>query len=128
MKFGHVVVYVQDVLKTIDFYKRAFGFELKFIDKKNEYAEVVSGSTVLAFVTEEFARLQVDKFAVSRPKNDPLGFEIAMVSDDIEADFKRAIAAGAEKILEPSNTPWGMKMSKVRDLNGVLVLIWTKID
>ena len=30
MRFAYTILYVEDVKKTVQFYKNAFGFELKF--------------------------------------------------------------------------------------------------
>lgn len=128
MEFGYTILYVQDVLKTVDFYKRAFDFEVKFVHESNQYAEMASGPTTLAFISEDFASMHIPKFIASRPKNEPLGFEIALVTDNIEVAFKRALEAGAEKILDPEQKPWGQIISYVRDINGILVEICTKIS
>jgi uncharacterized glyoxalase superfamily protein PhnB len=41
-------------------------------------------------------------------------------------DFhERALAAGAQPVVSPSQQPWGQEVVRVRDLNGVLVSIAT---
>jgi lactoylglutathione lyase len=42
---------------------------------------------------------------------------------DVPGAVERAVAAGAELILEPERKPWGQTVAYVRDPNGTLVEI-----
>lgn len=55
MKFGYTIIYVQRVDETIKFYEEAFGFKRKFVTPENDYGELETGETILAFATIELA-------------------------------------------------------------------------
>jgi lactoylglutathione lyase len=46
------------------------------------------------------------------------GFEIALVTADPEAAYRKAVAAGASAVKPPALKPWGQTVGYVRDLNG----------
>lgn len=60
-------------------------------------------------------------------QNKPSAFEIGLVTTDVAAAFKKAIAAGAVSVSEPKTKPWGQTVAYVRDLNGFLVEICSPI-
>ena len=52
MKFGCTLIYVEDVLKTIEFYQNAFGFERSFVYEDGGvalYTELKTGETAIGF-------------------------------------------------------------------------------
>lgn len=51
----------------------------------------------------------------------PLGIEIALVTDSVSQAHQRAIAAGALSINEPTIKPWGQTVSYIRCPDGILV-------
>ncbi len=129
MKFGYTILYVEDVGKTISFYEAAFGFHRKFITPENDYGELISGETTIAFASIKLGRSNLKKgFIESEPSRQPFGIELAFVTEDIAADYQKAIEAGAmeeEKVIEK---PWGQKVGYLRDLNGFLIEMCTPID
>ena len=54
--FSYVILYVENVQKMIDFYKKAFDLELKFICEEKVYAELKTKNTTLAFALHSQAR------------------------------------------------------------------------
>jgi lactoylglutathione lyase len=56
MQFRYSAIFVRDVPRTASFYERAFGFALRYIHPSNGYAELDTGTTLLAFVGEEFLK------------------------------------------------------------------------
>ena len=57
----------------------------------------------------------------------PAGAEIAFVTEDVQASYDKAIAAGAIAYKKPEPKPWGQLVAYVRDLNGFLVEICSPI-
>lgn len=53
MKYAYTILYVENVAETIEFYKSAFGFEQKFVTPENDYGELISGETTIAFASIE---------------------------------------------------------------------------
>lgn len=126
MNFGYVIIYVADVPQTLAFYEKAFGIKLRFLHESNQYAEMETGQTALAFANENFVSLPLPMHRNRANEQSP-GIEIAFVADDVEKAFNHAIQAGATEVLKPMQKPWGQTVSYVRDLNGFLVEICSAI-
>ena len=120
MHLGYIIIYVEDVPMTVSFYEKAFGLKLRFIDESNQYAELETGTTSLAFANENFA-MPSHQFRLNRTKDQAAGVEIAFVVDNVEEQFKHAVDSGAIEIAKPTRKPWGQTVCYVRDHNGFLV-------
>lgn len=124
MKLGYTIIYVENVDTTVEFYEKAFGLKRRFVHESRQYAEMETGATVLAFTGDQLAAENVVKdFTKNQPDANPAAFEIAFTSDDVEADFAKAVNAGATVLKKPVVKPWGQTVGYVRDLNGVIVEI-----
>ena len=128
MQYAFTIIYVENVVETIEFYKRAFGFEKKFVTPENDYGELISGETTIAFASFE---LGISNFKKGFEKIDkskkPFGVEMAFTTENIETDFKKAIDAGATEFEPLVEKPWGQKVGYVLDNNGFLIEICTPI-
>ncbi len=122
MKLGYVIIYVQDVAKTIEFYERAFGLKVRFVHESGAYAEMETGQTALAFASEVMIQGS-HPFRPNRIAEEPPGVEICLVAEDVKGQFERALKAGAISVTKPEQKPWGQVVSYVRDNNGCLVEI-----
>ena len=49
------------------------------------------------------------------------------MSENVEADYQRALACGATSIAAPSQKPWGQTVSYVRCPDGTLVEICSQV-
>lgn len=128
IKFAYTILYVEDVVKTINFYEKAFGFTKKFITPDNSYGEVISGETTLSFASKTLALSNLKEgFTESNINHKPFGLEIGFTTDDVQATLKQAIGAGAKLYAEPKEKPWGQVVSYVRDLDGFLIEICTPV-
>jgi uncharacterized glyoxalase superfamily protein PhnB len=126
LKFAWTIVYVKDVVETISFYEKAFGFKKKFIAPGDEFGELDTGETTLAFATIKLLSEHLPAgFKASDPKDKPLGIELAFTTNDVDKQYKKALAAGAIGVTPPETKPWGQTVSYVRDINGVLIEICT---
>lgn len=125
-KLAYAIVYVPDVGRSVDFYERAFGLERRFVHESGTYAELETGETALAFASEEATPTR-GAFALNRREHKAAGVEVGLVVDDVPAAFARAVAAGGEAVLPPTDKPWGQTVSYVRDLDGFLVEICTAV-
>ena len=124
MEFGYTILYVDDVHKSVEFYEQAFGLQKRFIHESGQYAEMETGSTALAFASNELAATNLpDGFRRNSISEAPAGIEIALVSADVESAYAHAINCGAVKVVAPKRKPWGQTVAYVRDLDGVLVEI-----
>lgn len=128
MKYGYTILYVESVKDTIEFYVKAFGFQSKFISPENDYGELVSGETTIAFASIELGNSNFKNgFIKSTEVEKPFGVELAFLTENIEPDFKKAIEMGAAEVAPLTEKPWGQKVGYVKDNNGFLIEICTPI-
>ena len=128
IKFAYTILYVEDVVETINFYEQAFGFTKKFITPDNSYGEVISGETTLSFASKTLALSNLkDGFIESNLNEKPFGIEIGFTTNDVQATINRAIEAGAKLYAAPKEKPWGQVVGYVRDLDGFLIEICTPV-
>lgn len=129
MQFRYALLYVPDVAASLAFYERAFGLKRRFLADGDTYGELETGAVALGFVTASQAKGNLPQgYRPNDRKDKPGGFEVAFVTDDVEAAYKRAVQAGAEPYAPPAKKPWGQVIAYVRDLDGVLVEIAGKMD
>jgi uncharacterized glyoxalase superfamily protein PhnB len=126
MKFGYSIVYVENVKDTIEFYEKAFGFQRLFITDTNEYGELETGGTKLAFAANAFVKTIMPQPFMEASLDQPAPpLELGFVTDHVEAAFERAVSAGAVEVKKPAAKPWGQLVGYVRDINGFLIEICT---
>lgn len=128
IQYAYTILYVKDVPKSIEFYEKALGFEQKMLTPENDYGEVKSGTTTLAFASIELGESNIKKgFIVSDISNKPFGIELAFTTLDVEGTMKKAIDNGAILLEEAITKPWGQKVGYLKDVNGFLLEICTPI-
>ena len=129
MKLGYVIAYVPDVAASLQFHEAAFGLRRKFLHESATYGELETGDTTLAFAAHELGDGNFPGGHVAaHTSKQPLGMEIALVTNDVPAAHEKAIAAGAKELAAPVRKPWGQTVSYVRCPDGVLVEICTPIS
>ena len=125
--YSYTILYVDNVEETIDFYIKAFSFTQKLITPEKDYAELETGGTTLAFAFYSVAEYNGIDIAKSDKSKTPPAFEITFVTDDIDTAFTQAVEAGAIVVREPTQKPWGQIVGYVRDINGFLVELCTRV-
>lgn len=129
IKFKYVILYVEDVEQSMDFYKNTFDTEIKFITPEKDYGELLTGETTLSFASIQLASSNLKKgFLPSKTGEKPFGIELGFVTDNVEALVERAIENGAELYEDITVKPWGQKVAYVKDLDHYLVEICTEIQ
>jgi lactoylglutathione lyase len=124
MKFGYSILYVDNVKETIEFYETAFGFTRIFITDVNDYGELDTGGTKLAFAQNAFVQtIMPQAFEPASLTKPAPPFELGFVTDEVDLAYARAIAAGALEVKPPTAKPWGQLVGYVRDRNGFLIEI-----
>lgn len=128
MKFGYTIVYVPDVAASLDFFERAFGLARRFLHESGTYGELQTGATTLAFAAHELGEMNFPGGHVAAHDSpQPLGVEIALVTDAVAEAHARALAAGARELAAPVAKPWGQTVSYVRTPEGVLIELCTPV-
>lgn len=129
MKYGYTIIYVSSVEQVLDFYHKAFGFEIKMIHESKTYGELNTGGTILAFASYELGEMNLKgRYLKGNIEQEPFGMELAFVTDDIDAAFQRAIASGAILIASPEQKPWGQIVGYVRAIDGSIIELCTPIQ
>lgn len=129
IKYAYTILYVKDVEKTVSFYEQAFGFQRKFVTPEQDYGELVSGETTIAFASLELANSNLKSgFTESKPTDKPFGVELAFATEQPEALVRKAVEAGATVAAELKTKPWGQRVGYVRDINGFLIEICTPMQ
>lgn len=122
MKFAYTILYVPNVQESLNFYERAFGFKIKFVSPQGDYGELICGETTLSFASNELGEANLKQgFQKADSQAKPWGVELAFSSEEVEADFQRALEGGATLYEEIKQKPWGQKVGYLRDLNGFLI-------
>lgn len=125
MKFKYTILYVKDVTSTLEFFKRAFGFDQQFLHESGDYGELSTGSTTLSF--SAFSLMQdLGKSPGQAQANAPV-FEMAFESNDVPSDLSRALEAGAVLQQDIREESWGQTTAYVIDPNGFLLEICSPV-
>jgi lactoylglutathione lyase len=129
MKYGYTIIYVSSVEEALEFYKNAFGFEVKLILESKAYGELATGDTTLAFASHEMGDLNLGgKYSRTSINDIPFGVELSFTTEDVTAAFNRAVASGAAPIKEPDQKPWGQVVAYVRAIDGSIIELGTPIS
>lgn len=128
MKYAYTILYVENVVETINFYEQAFGFRQKFITPEKDYGELISGETTISFASITLGNHNLKEgFQKIKKYEKPFGIELTFTTENIETDFKKALEMGAVEFEPLTQKPWGQKVGYLRDNNGFLIEICTPI-
>jgi PhnB protein len=115
---GSVVAYlsVDGAVRAVEFYKKAFGAELAGMQPPDE-----KGRTMHAHLYIKGSSLMLSDFYPEHghPKLEPQGFSVLILTQNIDADYQRAIEAGAAAIMPPADMFWGDRYGQLKDPFGV---------
>lgn len=129
IKFKYVILYVENVEQSMNFYKNTFDTEIKFITPEKDYGELSTGETSLSFASVSLAGSNIKKgFLTSKAEDKPFGMELGFVTDDVEALVDKAIQNGAVLYENIAVKPWGQKTAYIKDPDNYLVEICTEIQ
>jgi lactoylglutathione lyase len=110
-----------DVPSAIAFYRAAFGLVPSVLDFGRTYAEFDFGGTMLCLVARDLCGTAgVLGRACRTPSGNDGADAISFVSDDLAADWSRALAAGATALAAPGEGR-AATLGLLRDPCGVLI-------
>ena len=128
MRFGYTIIYVSDVQASMSFFEAAFGLAQRFYHDSG-YGEMDTGQTALAFASHELGHSNLPAGYIQADQSpQPLGIEIALVTEDVHAAHDKAVKAGAVSLKQPMVKPWGQTVSYVRCPDGTLVELCSPIN
>jgi lactoylglutathione lyase len=126
--FGYVILYVTDVEASISFYERAFCQTRNFIAPGGDYGELRGTPVPISFARRDLATASTGlSVGAVPPAGATLPFEIAFVANDVAEALRVAVEAGAVLVKPVTQKPWGQSVAYVKDINGFLVELCTKV-
>lgn len=128
IQFKYLILYVENVELSMNFYKNTFNFEIKFLTPEKDYGELITGETSIAFASVELASSNIKEgFLKSNASQKPFGIELGFVTDNVEALVQKSLDNGALLYEKMTTKPWGQKVAYIKDIDNYLVEICTEI-
>lgn len=128
VQLTHIIYYVKNVQNTVNFYEKAFSMKINFMHESGAYAELVAGPISLAFAQDALGAGNLpDGYYKNDLKALPAGCEIVFTTDDVDAVIKKALQEGAVTVVPAKQKPWGQTVAYVRDPEGILIEIASKM-
>ncbi|RQR59308.1 VOC family protein [Burkholderia sp. Bp9126] len=110
---------VRNARATIDFFKAAFGFELRdMLDEDGAimHVEMVYRGQLIVMFAPEGAFGSTARTPKSAGATAPQSFYLYV--DDVDATWQRALDVGAKSLSAPQNQFWGDRFAQIEDLDG----------
>ena len=124
MRLDGFGIFVKDMGKMIRFYRDVLGFEIKEDENTSNVYLIKDDTLFLFYGREDFEKMTSKKYQYVKGLNGH--YEIALYVDtfeEVDKEFEKAVAAGAEAILAPENEPWGQRTCYIADPEGNLIEI-----
>ena len=124
MKLDGFGLFVNDMAAMIRFYRDVLGFEIKEDENTSNVYLVKDGTLFLLYGRNDFENMTSRKYEYIKGLNGH--FEIALYVDtfeEVDEEYRKAIAAGADSVLEPTTEPWGQRTCYISDPEGNLIEI-----
>ena len=120
---------VQDMARMIRFYRDVLGFEIREKEDTENVYLVKDGALFLLYGRKDFEMMTNHQYEYVKGLNGHS--EIALYVDtfkEVDEAFAKAVANGAEAVLEPTTEPWGQRTCYIADPEGNLIEIgsWDK--
>ncbi|MCH5348035.1 MAG: VOC family protein [Oscillospiraceae bacterium] len=110
MKIGEVSLLTNDVIRLADFYKKLLETDNDSNDEVHQ--TIISEETMLTIYNDG-----------TEKNNQNQNICLAFTVDDIESEYKKVLALGAEIIEPPTKRPWGaVNMSFYDPDNNIIYL------
>ena len=129
MKLGYTIIYVPNVESSLRFFGQAFGLQQRFLHESGDYGELETGETTLAFASHDLGAMNFPEGHIRASESrQPLGMEIALVTENVQAAHNSALAFGGVEMSAPKQKPWGQTVSYIRAPDGTLVELCTPVQ
>lgn len=124
MKLDGFGLFVNDMAAMIRFYRDVLGFGIKEDEDTSNVYLVKDGTLFLLYGRKDFEEMTSRKYEYLKGLNGH--FEIALyvdTFDQVDEEYRKAIAAGAGSVMEPTTEPWGQRTCYISDPEGNLIEI-----
>src|SRR3712207_550124 len=98
-------LFVDDLDRSVDFYRRVLGFHL--VRQDPGYASLCNGAVVLGLGP-----------AAGLPERRGAGVEVVLEVDDLDAAYARVRQAGVDPVEPLLDRPWGLRDFRILDPDG----------
>jgi lactoylglutathione lyase len=121
-RIDYVILYVEDLDRSITFYREMIGLQLKLRDRG--YAELVTEGAKFGL----FERAKLPELIGQEARAGGPGGEVAFLVEDVDAEAARLRAAGAEILAGPIDRRWGHRTLHLLDPDGFVVEFAQEIE
>lgn len=114
---------------SIDFFRTAFGFELRDVHDEDGaimHVEMVYRGQLIVMFAPEGAFGSTARTPKSAGATAPQSFYLYV--DDVDATWRRALDAGAKSLSAPQNQFWGDSFAQIEDLDGYRWALACRLD
>jgi lactoylglutathione lyase len=111
---GYVILYVSDLIASIEFYRDVLRLPFKFADAG--YAEFDTGGTRFALYERRRA-----EWLTGRPVAPGPAAEVVFVVEDVDTEAAEVASRGAAILSGPADRPWGHRTVHLADPDGFIV-------
>lgn len=114
---------------SIDFFRTAFGFELRDVHDEDGaimHVEMVYRGQLIVMFAPEGAFGSTARTPKSAGATAPQSFYLYV--DDVDATWRRALDAGAKSLSAPQNQFWGYRFAQIEDLDGYRWALACRLD
>ncbi len=108
MKIGEVCLMTSDVIRLANFYRQLFRIEDDCSDPVHQF--IIEEETTLAIYNDGACR-----------NGNLQNIVLAFTAEDVDAEFERIQAMGAQIIAPPTLRPWGARNMSFLDPDGNLI-------
>lgn len=123
-----LVVEAEDFEEAVAFYRDVLGLPVEFAVDSEGGASVVAlraGRATLELVNPAQRRL-IDELEVGHEVSGK--FRVAFEVDDVAADTRRLVDAGAELVAAPVETPWRSRNARLEAPAGIQITLFEELD
>ena len=124
MKLDGFGLMVEDMPTMIRFYRDVLGFEIREAEDTENVYLIKDGTLFMLYGRKNFEKMTNRRYEYIKGLNGH--FEIALYVDsfeEVDREFARVLALGAEPVLEPETEPWGQRTCYIADPEGNLIEI-----
>lgn len=124
MRLDGFGLFVEDMATMVRFYRDVLGFEIREDENATNVYLVKDGTLFMLYRRKDFESMTHRRYEYLKGANGH--FEIALyvdTFDEVDSEYARIVAAGAQPILPPTTEPWGQRTCYITDPEGNLIEI-----
>lgn len=124
MRLDGLGLLVEDMATMVRFYRDVLGFEIREDENATNVYLVKDGTLFMLYRRKDFEGMTHRRYEYLKGANGH--FEVALyvdTFDEVDSEYARIVAAGAQPILPPTTEPWGQRTCYIADPEGNLIEI-----